>query len=160
MSKTKYFIVAGLVAGAATLVLADDEGSLLSDRWPSKMKEKVVEARAKKHEDTDGVAASGRKYIYVDQKGIDAATEGLRSSSGGQDGNDRELNIGATTLRRGDGVRSVDIVIKADKKIDVKTNGKPTNVNLGMVNAEDGALKNRNVKANIIVDAEKGIKVH
>lgn len=161
MNKSTNFIVVGLVAGVATLVLAsDDEGSMLSDRGPSKMKEKVVEARAEKYKDKDGVSPTGRKYIYVDQKEIDAATEDLRTSSGGQNGKDRDLNIGSTTLKKGDGVRSVDIVVKAEKKIDVKTNGKPTNVNLGMVRTEDDALKNRNVKANIIVDAEKGIKVH
>jgi len=45
MYKTLRFLVAGLMAGVAAQGLAaEDEESLLSDKKPSKMKEKVVEA--------------------------------------------------------------------------------------------------------------------
>jgi ATP-dependent protease HslVU (ClpYQ) peptidase subunit len=57
-------------------------------------------------------------------------------------------------------VRRVDIVVKADKKIDIKTDGKPVEVNLGHVKIEEGALKHRKLESNIIIDAEKGIVVH
>ncbi len=161
MYKTLRFLVAGLMAGVAAQGLAaEDEGSLLSDKKPSQMKEKVVEARAKKYADTDGVSPGGRKYVYVDQADIDAATKDLRKTDSKRPGQPRELNIGSATISNDVAVRNVDIVVHTDKKIDIKTDGKPIEVNLGQVKIEEGALKHRKLESNIIVDAEKGIVVH
>ena len=161
MYKTLRFLVAGLMAGVAAQGLAaEDEESLLSDKKPSKMKEKVVEARAKKYADTDGVSPGKRQYIYVDQADIDAATKDLRKTDSARPGQPRELNIGSTTISNGVTVRNVDIVVHTDKKIDIKTDGKPVEVNLGQVKIEEGALKHRKLESNIIIDAEKGIVVH
>ncbi|MEI7851183.1 MAG: hypothetical protein WCH86_05060 [Kiritimatiellales bacterium] len=161
MFKTMSFMLVGLMVGAAPLVLvAEEEGSQLSDNGPSRMKEKVVKARAEKHEDTGGVSAGGRKYIYMDQKDIDATIHDSRTNKSARHDKDREVNIGSTTIGKEDKVRSVDMVIKTDKKIDVKTDGKPTDVNIGQVAVEEGALKHRKLDANIIIDAEKGIVVH
>lgn len=164
MIKTILFIMVALMTGAAPLLFAaEDEGSQLSDnnKAPSKMKQKVVKERAEKYKDTDGVSASGRKYVHVDQKDIEAATKDLRKNGSGRNDKDRELDIGSTTINKGDKVRSVDIVVETDKKIDIKTDGKPINVNLGKVEVEEGALKHHNkVETSIIVDAKKGILVH
>jgi hypothetical protein len=152
------------MTGAAPLLFAaEDEGSQLSDnnKAPSKMKQKVVKERAQKYSDNGGVSPSGRKYIHVDQKDIEAATKDLRKNGSGQGDKDRELDTGSTTINKGDKVRSVDIVVETDKKIDIKTDGKPINVNLGKVEVEDGALRHRNkVETSITVDAKKGILVH
>lgn len=161
MFKTISFMLIGLMVGVAPLVLvAEDEKSQLSDNSSSRMKEKVVKARAEKHEETGGVSAGGRKYIYVDQKDIESTIHNARTNNSGRIGKERDVNIGSTTIGKEDKVRSVDMVIKADKKIDVKTDGKPTNVNIGQVDVEEGALKHRKLDANIIIDAEKGIVVH
>lgn len=161
MFTTIKLLLVSLMVGVATLGLAaEDEKSQLSNNAPSKFKEKIVKARAEKHEDTGGVSAGGRKYIYVDQKDIDAAAKDLRKTGNAQKGKDRELNIGSTTISKDDKVRSVDIVVKTDKKIDINTGGKPTDVNLGQVKIEEGALKHRKLDSNIIIDAEKGIVVH
>jgi hypothetical protein len=161
MYKTLRFWVAGLMAVVATQGLAaEDEGSLLSDKKPSRMKEKVVEARAEKYGKTDGVSPGKRQYIYVDQADIDTATKDLSKTDSARPGEPRELNIGSTTVSNDATVRRVDIVVKADKKIDIKTDGKPVEVNLGHVKIEEGALKHRKLESNIIIDAEKGIVVH
>lgn len=161
MFKKIAFVLVGLLAGVVPLVLmAEDEGSQLSDSGPSRMKEKVVKARAEKYKETGGVAPSGQKYIYMDQKGVESAIHDSRTNNSIQRGKDKEVNIGSTTISKDDKVRSVDMVIKTDKKIDVKTDGKPTDVNIGKVEVEDGALKHRKLDSNIIIDAEKGIVVH
>ena len=160
MFKKISLVLVGLLAGIAPLVLmAEDEGSQLSDSEPSRMKEKVVKARAEKYKETGGVAPSGQKYIYLDQKGVESAIRDSRTNNSVR-GKDREVNIGSTTISKEDRVRSVDMVIKTDKKIDVKTGGKPTDVNVGKVEVEEGAIKHRKLDSNIIIDAEKGIIVH
>ena len=161
MFKTTSFMLVGLMVGVAPLILvAEDEKPQLSDNGPSRMKEKVVKARAEKYEDTGGVAPSGQKYIYIDRKDIDAAIHDSRTNKSSRNGKNKEVNIGSTAIDKGDKVRSVDMVIKTDKKIDVKTDGKPTDVNIGQVAVEEGALKHRKLDSNIIIDAEKGIVVH
>jgi hypothetical protein len=161
MYQTLRFLVAGLMAGVAAQGLAaEDKESLLSDKKPSHMKEKVVEARSKKYADTDGVSPVGRQYIYVDEDDIESATKNLRKTDRGRFDEPRELNIGSTTISNDVRIRSVDIVVKTDKKIDIKTDGKPVEVNLGQVKIEEGALKHRKLESNIIIDAEKGIVVH
>ncbi len=161
MFKTTSFMLVGLMVGVAPLILvAEDEKPQLSDNGPSRMKEKVVKARAEKYEDTGGVAPSGQKYIYIDRKDIDAAIHDSRTNKSSRHGKNKEVNIGSTAIDKGDKVRSVDMVIKTDKKIDVKTDGKPTDVNIGQVAVEEGALKHRKLDSNIIIDAEKGIVVH
>lgn len=139
----------------------EEEKSLLSDKKPSKMKEMVVKDRAeRKYEKTDGVSPSGHKYIYVDDKDIKAASEGA-ADKGKRDlrhGAEREINIGSTNISKKDNIRDIDVVVKADKKIDIKTDGQPTKVNLGQVQVDDAGLRKRDV--NVIIDAKEGIKVH
>ena len=161
MCKTMHCMFIGLVMGGAPLLLAaDNEGSQLTDTGPSKMREKVTESRAEKYKDSGGVSKDGRKYIYTDEKDIDAATKGVRKNSSKRHGKEREVDIGTTTISKGERVSRVDGVVKTDKKIDVKTDGKPTEVNVGQVKVEEGAAKYHKLETNIIVDAEKGIKVH
>ncbi len=158
-----YRIMSGLLIGLAmgvapALLAAEDEGSQLSDnKGPDRMKEKVVEARAEKNRDTGGLSKSGSKYIYVNQKDIDAASKdshGAGSKRGGK-GNDNDVNIGSTTIGKNEKVHSVDVVVKADKGINVKTNGKADEVNIGQVKFEKGAAKGGKVDVNVIVDAKK-----
>ena len=160
MNKLMCMFVGLMMGGAPWLLAADDEGSQLTDKGPSKMREKVTESRAEKYKDSGGVSKDGRKYVYTDEKDINAATKGIPKLGSKRNGKEKEVNIGTTTINKGERVNRVDVVVKTDKKIDVKTDGKPTEVNIGQVKVEDGAAKYHKVETNIIVDAEKGIKVH
>jgi len=161
MKKMSYCLFVGLlVGGAPWLLAASDEGSQLTEKGPSKMREKVTEARAEKYKDSGGLSKDGRKYVYTDEKDIDAATKGVPKLGSKRTSKDKEVNIGTTTINKGERVNRVDVVVKTDKKIDVDTHGKPTDVNIGQVKVEEGAAKYHKVETNIIIDAEKGIKVH
>ena len=70
------------------------------------------------------------------------------------------MNIGGTTINKGDKVRSVDVVMETTKEIDVKTNGGDGEVKIGQVNIDPSAVRGRKIDVNVIVDAEEGIKVH
>jgi hypothetical protein len=162
MDKTMNCLWVGLLLGLIQLApAAEEEGSQLSDKGPSRFKEKVVEARAEKHKDTGGVSKSGSKYVYVDQKDIEAITKAARTNDHVRGGKDQEINIGTTAITKDDkNVRRVDVVVKTDKKIDIRTDGQPVEVNIGRVTVEEGALKHQKLNSNIIIDADKGIVVH
>ncbi len=151
MRKLMHWMVAGaMVAGVPALWAAEDGGD-------TEMKKLIVEQRAKRFEDQGGKSDSGKLYIYQSTKDIEKATKEARRE-GGRNGED--VNIGGTTINKGDKVRSVDVVMETTKEIDVKTNGGDGEVKIGQVNIDPSAVRGRKIDVNVIVDAEEGIKVH
>ena len=90
----------------------------------------------------------GKKYIYADDKEIDAAIAAQKGKS--------KFSIGSVELKKGTHLKEINILVKGDgkKKIEVQKEGlKPAEVNIGHVTEEKGSSVEK-VKSIIELEVE------
>ncbi len=137
-------ILAGLLLVFAGSVFAQEEG----DNAASAYKKAKIKNRAALQAKREIDDIAGKKYIYADDKEIDAAIADQKGKS--------KFAIGSVELKKGTHLKEVNILVKGKgkKKIEVQKNGlKPTEVNIAHVTEEKGSSVKK-VKSIIEMEVE------
>jgi hypothetical protein len=146
MQKRIWFLaIALMIHGFAVAQENDDGDDPASAYKKSKIKNRAA-LQAKRG--LDDIA--GKRYIYLDDRSVDAAI----AKQNGKD----QISIGSVALKKGTHLKEVNILVKGDgkKSLEVKNTGmKPAEVKIGHVTEEKGSSVKR---VQSIIEMEVDVK--
>jgi len=140
----KMLLAVNLLIAIVWPAFAEDDGNNPASEYKKAKIKNRAALQAKRGLDD----IEGKKYIYADDKQVDAAIAEQKGSS--------KFSIASVELKKGTHLKEINILVKGDgkKKIEVQKDGlKPAEVNIGHVTEEKGASVKK-VKSIIEMEVE------
>ncbi len=115
------------------------------------IRKKNGKSRAKEFKDNGGVSASGKKYIYLDDKAIQKKLKIVNKQNKKFSLRKKVIDIGTVKIDKNKRIKEVSLVIDTKKDIKIKTGADNAKVNVGVVKT---GKKSKLKKVNILIQAQ------
>lgn len=143
-NKIQTVILSLMMVSCSVLAVGESDG----DKANSAYKRAKIKNRARLQAKRGVETIGGKKYVYVDDKGVDDAIklQGLTN----------KFSLGSIDLKKGSRIKEVNILVegRGKKKIEVDSKGKePATVDIGHVKVGKGASVKR-IKSIIEMEVE------